>query len=241
MSRHFVQLTLILGLLSGAFEVVQSYHLNLIDTALSHGSTLPLSLLQKVDPARAKGEFFFFFFGGSGALGIGGVQIPKIVKSIEDVQALKGGPSLGGPALSINPVATWLYPEALSQADVEEVVKTVPPLPKIRKFTAKETYMTSLGYIERAAFFSAMEKYMSKGNKLAVCAVFDALTNGSGDYASPADVEEKLADWRANGLGGFKDSLTRAQAGKLSAYTTFVFLIAVVMDLIIESGVNGWL
>ena len=97
--------------------------------------------------------------------------------------------------------------------------------------------MTSMGYIERAAFLNSLPKTV---NGLAAYAVFDALTNGSGDFASPADMDDKIADWRANGLGGFKDSLFRAQAGKLSAYTTFAFLIFIVLDLIAESSYNGW-
>jgi predicted small integral membrane protein len=38
-------------------------------TAVETTSVILLTLLQKVDPSQAKGEFFFFFFGGSGALG----------------------------------------------------------------------------------------------------------------------------------------------------------------------------
>ena len=46
-------------------------------------SSLLLNFLQRVDPEQAKGEFFFFFFGGSGALGIGAAQVPKIAAELD--------------------------------------------------------------------------------------------------------------------------------------------------------------
>lgn len=51
-------------------------------TLLDGSSTLLLNFLQRVDPEQAKGEFFFFFFGGSGALGIGAAQVPKIAAEL---------------------------------------------------------------------------------------------------------------------------------------------------------------
>ena len=52
-------------------------------TILDGTSTLLLNFLQRVDPEQAKGEFFFFFFGGSGALGIGAAQVPKIAAELD--------------------------------------------------------------------------------------------------------------------------------------------------------------
>ena len=60
--------------------------MSLIDTAstlLDGSSSLILNFLQRVDPEQAKGEFFFFFFGGSGALGIGAAQVPKIAAELD--------------------------------------------------------------------------------------------------------------------------------------------------------------
>ena len=57
----------------------------IVETAsnfLDGSSTLLLNFLQRVDPEQAKGEFFFFFFGGSGALGIGAAQVPKIAAEL---------------------------------------------------------------------------------------------------------------------------------------------------------------
>ena len=59
--------------------------MSIIETAstlLDGSSTLLLNFLQRVDPEQAKGEFFFFFFGGSGALGIGAAQVPKIAAEL---------------------------------------------------------------------------------------------------------------------------------------------------------------
>ena len=173
-------------------------------------------------------------------MGIGGAQVPKILKTLDEIKALKGDATLGGEALSLNPIASALYPEALSRADVQRVVDSVPALEAIRKNNAKTTYMSSLGYIERRAFLTTMEAQGGL-NKLATYAVFDALTNGSGDYAAPQECESKLAAWRADGLDGFKSDLLKAQGAKLSAYSVFGFLILLVLDLIVESGANGWL
>lgn len=60
--------------------------MSLIDhapTILDGTSSLLLNFLQRVDPEQAKGEFFFFFFGGSGALGIGAAQVPKIAAELD--------------------------------------------------------------------------------------------------------------------------------------------------------------
>ena len=62
-----------------------SIKMSIIETAstlLDGSSTLLLNFLQRVDPEQAKGEFFFFFFGGSGALGIGAAQVPKIAAEL---------------------------------------------------------------------------------------------------------------------------------------------------------------
>jgi hypothetical protein len=57
-------------------------HVETLSTILDGSSTLLLNFLQRVDPEQAKGEFFFFFFGGSGALGIGAAQVPKIAAEL---------------------------------------------------------------------------------------------------------------------------------------------------------------
>ena len=65
--------------------------MSLIDhapTILDGTSSLLLNFLQRVDPEQAKGEFFFFFFGGSGALGIGAAQVPKIAAELDGMSSL---------------------------------------------------------------------------------------------------------------------------------------------------------
>ena len=54
-----------------------------VPTILDGTSSLILNFLQRVEPEQAKGEFFFFFFGGSGALGIGAAQVPKIAAELD--------------------------------------------------------------------------------------------------------------------------------------------------------------
>ena len=54
-----------------------------VTSTLLDGSSFLLNFLQRVEPEQAKGEFFFFFFGGSGALGIGAAQVPKIAAELD--------------------------------------------------------------------------------------------------------------------------------------------------------------
>jgi hypothetical protein len=92
-----------------------------------HMGSLDLSLLQKVSAEQAKGEFYFFFFAGSGALGIGASQIPKIAKQFEEIREIEPqGPSLGGEELSYGGFSGLLYKKALSKADVEQLIEAVP-------------------------------------------------------------------------------------------------------------------
>lgn len=100
------------------------------------------------------------------------------------------------------------------------------------------TYMASLGYIQRANFLAGVNGC----NPLAAYAVFDAITEGGGEYASPAQLTEKLRAWKApEGLESFKGDLLKSSVRKYSAYGFFLFLIALVLDLIVESGANAWL
>lgn len=81
------------------------------------------SVLRRVEPSQAKGEFFFFFFGGSGALGIGGAQIPSLIREAEKVKGYAGGISEGGPDLDCSPFVTIGYPEKLKLNDVTKVIE----------------------------------------------------------------------------------------------------------------------
>jgi hypothetical protein len=222
--------------------VIMSHEVFALIPSITEHSSFALSLLRRVEPARAQGEFFFFFFGGSGALGIGAAQVPKLLRGLNEIKSLSGGESKGGADLNVSPVATILYPERLKAADIEEVIKKTPKISKIQAATDKRTFMVSNGYLERGGYLKSVKNC----NPLASYVVFDALTNGSGDYAAPLEAEMKLETWRqglrnGDNLSAFSSDLFRANIGKLSAFATFVFLIAIVLDLIIESGINGWL
>ncbi len=202
-----------------------------------HFTSFDLSLLQRVEPDRAKGEFIFFFFGGSGALGIGGAQVPKILKANDELKALAGGPSLGGA--TIDGIATIGYPEKIRENDVKAILKAIPTVEKLQDLGEKKSYMASLGYVERVAYMKDITS--KKLNPVAAYAVFDGLTNGSGDLANPNDIRDKLTAWREDDtLNAFKSDLTKSNSAKFSAYAVFAFLIGIVLDLIIESGLNGW-
>ena len=88
-------------------------------------------------------------------------------------------------------------------ADVQAVVDTVPSVEKIRTKSEQHTYMVQMGYIDRAAYLASLPEEV---NPLAAYAVFDALANGSGDYASPTDITVKVMDdWKA--CGSFPGSI----------------------------------
>ena len=74
---------------------------------------------------------------------------------------------------------------------------------------------------------------------------FDALAKGGGDLVAPRDLNEAVTRWRVEGDGGpldqFSSDLLQATVKKYSAYSVFFLLLALVFDLIVESGVNAFL
>jgi hypothetical protein len=70
---------------------VSSKH-TLTMSPLETASTLVPAILRRVPPSEAQGAFLFFFFAGSGALGIGGAQIPKLLEAYKAIGDLAGGP-----------------------------------------------------------------------------------------------------------------------------------------------------
>ena len=195
------------------------------------------SILRRVDPAQAKGECFFFFFGGSGALGIGFAQLPKLIKDWNRIRKLNG-PTVGGAPLVLGPIATLGYPEMLRVGDVQKIIDDMPEIETIVQNGPKNNYVAQLGYIEREGFIKC---FSNDTNPLALQAVYDALSEGGGDLASPVQFKRILDEWTYTGIEGFKKSLTLGQARKYSAIGVFFFLIALVIDLIFESGINAFL
>jgi hypothetical protein len=197
-----------------------------------------VSLLQQVDKSQANAEFYFFFFGGSGALGIGGAQIPKLLKAYSEMKSKAGSSiTLGGEELGANPLATFAYPESIKLKDVEKIIKDFPTMAKIQSLAQTKSYMSQLGYLEREAF----DKSLPNCNPVAKYVVFDAASGGGGDMVAPQTMEEKLVAWRgADGINAFKNDLLISNSKKLSAYAVFAFLILLVLDLVVESGVNAF-
>lgn len=208
-------------------------------------STILPALLQQVGKSQAQGEFYFFFFAGSGALGIGAAQVPKLLKEYNEIALKKGlGATKGGEKLSLNPVAGFGYPEQLSKADVLDIIKNIPSVAKIDAKGKKRTYMEQRGYLSRQGFTDCFDA--KKTNQLALYAVFDALTGGaSSSVAAPPQVEELAAKWKAEAqtgsLNSFVSDLGKAQTAKVGSFGGLAFLIALVLDLVIESGANAFL
>lgn len=200
--------------------------------------TMLTSILQRVEPSQAKGEFFFFFFGGSGALGIGLAQLPKLIGEWNRIQDLKDGPTLGGEEMSLSPIATIGYPESVKTSDIQKIIDEMPPVQTIVDNGPKRNYFATLGYIEREGFVNSFD---DKTNPVALQAAFDALGKGGGEMANPTDFQTIFDGWKESGLDGFKSDLLSAQLRKYSAYFVFFFLIALVLDLVVESGTNAFL
>ena len=98
--------------------------------------------------------------------------------------------------------------------------------------------MAQLGYMERIGF----DRSLPTSNPLARYAIFDAINGGGGDLAAPSDAVQKLQKWRGeNGIEEFKSDLLVSTFKKYSAYIFFFGLIALVFDLIIETGSNAFL
>jgi hypothetical protein len=200
---------------------------------LESASTLVEAILQRVEPSMAGKQFWFFFFAGSGALGIGAAQIPKILKSYDDLKALAESPLTEGGDDLLTPFG---YPQAVKVKDVEKVLQNLPTVEKILEKGDKTSYMAQRGYCERSGFVNALDGC----NPLAISAVYDAVSGGAGDLLAPEQVGSQLAALRADGVDAFQGMLTRSTLQKLSAYGVFAFLIALVLDLVIESGTNAF-
>lgn len=221
--------------LNGRSKLDMSYH---------HGVTLDdVSMLTSLftsttNKAQAKGEFFFFFFGGSGALGIGGAQIPKLLEEYNNVQKLGGSDiTQGGPDLEASGLATIGYPEKLKQADIQQIIDEMPDMQVVLDAGPKRNFLAKQGYLEREGLAAALPQC----NPLALYAVFDAMSKGGGDMANPAEAAEAYKNWKDNGLQAFASDLTSANGRKYAAFGVFFFLIFIVLELIVESGINAFL
>ena len=233
-------------ILSKSFQInrpsnVHNYHHNKLEIRLHQATSADslsffISALQKVSSDQATKEFYFFFFGGSGALGIGAAQVPKILNELNDLNSLKGGVSEGGENLPCNPLATFGYPEPLKTKDIIKIIKNFPTVEKIAAAGEKKSFMAQQGYLERNAFIKCLP---AGTNPLAAYAAFSCFSGGPG-LAAPTAATEAAARWKTGGVTAFANDLLRASATKFSAYAFFAFLIIITLDLIVESGLMAF-
>ena len=123
--------------------------------------------------------------------------------------------------------------------DIEQIIQNCPSVDKILAKGPKKTYIAKLGYVEKEAF----DEVMASSNPLARFAVFEAIAGGGAStVASPDEFKSKIASWKeSNGLEAFKSDLFKASLKKYSAFAVFAFLIFLVLDLIVESGIDAFL
>jgi hypothetical protein len=208
---------------------------------LHSSSVVPALLYKKTTADAAQGTFWFCLSAGSGAGGIGLRQIPKLYEEVVELKELaESGTSSGGDTFQ-GPVASLWYPEALSVADIQKVLKAAPE--KATVITEKSTskaYVATMGYMERNDFINCVGR--KKCNPLASYAAFDALSGGKGNFASPVDYEANLKKWKSTGgvelLG---KALENAILVKLSSFVALAFLLFIIFDLIIENYIYGWM
>ena len=196
----------------------------MLDTA-----SMTVSILQRVEPEMAAAQFWFFFLSGSGALGIAGAQVPKISKTYDSLKVLGDSDlTLGGEDLC----TPFGYPTAVKTKDIEQVIASLTDVDVILAKGNKTSFMAKKGYCERSGFVNSLEGC----NPLAISAVYDAVAGGAGELLAPDTVANGIAELKSKGLSGFQYLLSVATAKKLSAYSVFALLIALIMDLVIESG-----
>lgn len=213
------------------------------DAISSSSHVLSSLLIKQVEPENAEKQFYFLFFAGSGAGGIGILQIPKILKELGVIRKLsKEGPTEGGEGVAKNPLVSLLYPSAISKKDVLKVISKVPKADVINKRGSSKAYFATKGYIVQDDFLEAC-----KGcNPIASYAVYQAITKGSGKTVSPITTDERMALYKAEAkssttLDQFLNDFQAAAFTKVLSYTTLLFLLFLTFDLIIETGMNAFL
>lgn len=195
-------------------------------------STMVEALLQRVDPSEAAASFWFYFIAGSGALGIGASQVPKIKSSFDVLKNYAQSPITEGGEDLLTPFG---YPEPIKTKDVQKILAQLPSVETILQKGEKTSYMAKKGYCERSGFTNALKDC----NPLAANAVFEALSGGAGDLIAPDILSTKMDQLK--GLDDFQSQLRAATLQKTSAYAVFAFLMALILDFIVESGINAWL
>ena len=160
----------------------------------SHLLLSSYSLLKKADPESAVAQFYFLFFAGSGAGGIGLLQIPRIAKELTlirelaaqekrltEAKAAKTTKTTNKPnsgSLSTgNPLVRLLYPSALSVKNIQQVIAKVPKADIINQKGSSTSYFASRGYIVQDDFLQSLKGCNSP---YAAYALFQAITEGKG-------------------------------------------------------------
>lgn len=213
---------------------------------LESASTLLPAILRRVEPSEAQGAFLFFFFAGSGALGIGGAQIPKLVKAYNEIGELAGGPTAGGETMPLGTIEKFGYKEDIRVADVQNILSCFPTVKQIQDAGDGKSFLAQTGYLERIGYERAVTTNLEEQgfpvNPMAVYMIFDALTGGgSSSSCPPQAVFEKVPEWKGDGgMAALQKDLSSAQSKRIFAYAFFVFLIALILDLIGESFINGY-
>lgn len=206
-------------------------------TAVTNAALTLAGIFRETGKEEAQSQFIINLFFSAGGLGIGFIQIPRIYAETQKIRTLaKEGPTEGGEKISLSPAASLIFPSP-SRKDVEKVIKLIPSAEKISK-NSGDSYFATKGYIVESDFINNL-----KGcNPLAVFEAFDALAGGKGSAIAPDDFDSSLIRWRSSGgVDAFAEDLQKSALVRLSSYSFLLFLLFIVSDLIVESGINGFM
>ena len=225
-----------LGLLSVVIANAPLQLQELASLALADAAAADAQNAADVVAETARGEFYFFFFAGSGAGGIGLLQLPKFLEYIRDNRDLDGvGPTKGGEKIDTGIFASLVYP-TLYQSDVADILKKLPAAETIVTKGNSNGYLASKGYVVRDDFDFCLGESC---NPLAKRATFDALSSGKSEILSPIDFNDTLERYRSRTEDLVAD-LQAAVFTKLAAFSTLLFLLAGLAWVIEEEARKGF-
>jgi len=199
-------------------------------------STTGLSLSEADIPAAAEDArrlFFLWFFGGSGGGGIALAAFPKMFARFQGVRNLKGvGPTLGGETIGLNPLCG--YPEDLSRADVDKILKNRMSVEQMVERGPKDSMWAQRGYLRYEAFEAANKNC----NPLALKVIFDAMTTST-STVDPETAQELLDEFKADNTALKRVSL-QSKAKGYSAIGLLLFLLGITANITGEAVAAGW-
>jgi len=183
----------------------------------------------------ARQLFFLWFFGASGGGGIAVGQFPKMFSRFSATFELKDkGPSKGGETIGIIIPFIWGYPQDVSRADVESILKNKMTVEKMVQ-TGPKDFWSERGYLR----YDAFEAANPKSNPLAIQIIYDAISNSA--TVAPDVAQDALTSFQQDEtLGVLKNQLYGSKLKGYSAIGFLLFLLGIAADTCLDALAEGW-